>query len=77
MNLKKSKCKGNWLHKFQILGENPFYVFERCERCGKKELFRKINGRIDNYAYAASHMREILQQWHPLYKHEHQQHLPR
>lgn len=70
MKLDKSKCKGLWLHKFQIIGENSFFIAERCERCGKKELYRKVNGRINNYLYLQRHLREVLQKWHPLYKHE-------
>lgn len=66
----KSKCKGNWLHRMQIIGQYSEGVQERCELCHKKVFFRIINGKSNNTRYISYHMRQVLIPQHRLFNHE-------
>lgn len=74
MNFSKSKCKGIWLHKFDIVEEHHIpnkAVKERCARCGK-DIIHVLdqNENADNNEYIKYHMREALVPQHPLFNHE-------
>lgn len=65
-----SKCKGIFLHNYQIIHQYPNAVKEICNRCGKMTIFRIENGRIDNNHYIAHHIRQMLVPQHKLYGNE-------
>lgn len=65
----KSACKGK-LHHFELVGECPSGVLERCVRCYKKVSFRIVDGAIDNKNYLSYHMRDVLPKEHRLYARE-------
>lgn len=67
-----SKCHRAWLHKFKILFNKEYGYAEVCERCHMRLHFRKDpSGRINNRRYVSHHIREILQPFNKLFKHEH------
>lgn len=72
MDFSYSKCKGIWLHKFDIVAEyGSQAVKERCARCGK-EIVIKLDSRglANNNEYLKYHMRQALVPQHPIYAHE-------
>lgn len=70
MNLANSKCRGNWLHRFELVGASDQGVLERCEICHMKKSFRTVNGTINNIQYLSYHMRNGLQKEQRLFNHE-------
>lgn len=74
MDFTLSRCKGIWLHRYEIVAEYHFppdAVKERCARCGK-EIVHKIDpkGNANNFEYLKNHAREALVPQHPLFAHE-------
>lgn len=65
-----SKCKGAWLHRFNIVEEYPEGIKEVCEICGMSKFFRIIDGKVNNFAYMQYHYRQAIPWFHPYYKHE-------
>lgn len=74
MDFKESRCRGIWLHKFDIVAEyhSPNQaVKERCARCGKEVVFRlDRNGNANNFEYIKYHARQALVPQHALFTHE-------
>lgn len=72
MDFSKSKCKGTWLHNYQLVAEYwGEAVKERCTRCGKEVVFKlDPRGLADNTNYLKYHMRQALVPQHPLFAHE-------
>jgi hypothetical protein len=72
MNFQKSRCKGIWLHRFELVADyNGWAVKERCARCGKEVVFKlDSNGNADNNRYLSYHARQALLKEHSLYSHE-------
>lgn len=70
MNFSASKCRGNWLHRFEVVGTSDAGVLERCEICHVKKSFRAVDGSINNRKYLSFHMRNALQKDHRLFAHE-------
>lgn len=74
MDFKHSKCKGGWLHRFEIVAEyhQPnAAIKERCARCGKEVVFpMDDNGNADNNNYLKYHARQALVPQHPLFARE-------
>jgi len=66
----KSKCRGGWLHRFNIQRQWEDCVEEVCEICGKSVFFKVINGHADNSQYISYHARQCLPKQHPLFSHE-------
>lgn len=66
----KSRCKGSWLHRFELVEEHPNWAKETCGICGKSVYFKICNGRINNLDYIKYHMRQVLTPQHNLYYHE-------
>lgn len=67
----QSKCKGIWLHRYKIEDQYVNAIKERCEICGKPEMFKvDLEGRPNNLQYIASHIRQVLIPQHNLYSHE-------
>lgn len=72
MDWSYSKCKGIWLHNFQLVSDyQGKAVKERCLRCGK-DLIVKLDdkGLADNTNYLKYHMRQAFVPQHPLFSHE-------
>lgn len=65
-----SECVDAWLHRFQIVGQWPEGVLERCEICGQEEFFPVIDGRIDNNHYLSFHARQALFPQHERFQKE-------
>ncbi len=59
--LDRSKCKKNFLCDFMYLVANDQYQVEKCVYCGKKVVYRVIDGKVDNAQYGRDHYRAILQ----------------
>ena len=70
LSWEKSRCKGSWLHRYELVEEHPNYAKEVCGICGKSVFFKICNGRIDNLAYIKYHLRQVLIPQHKLYYHE-------
>jgi len=74
MEFELSKCKGSYLHKFDLVAEYhypPDAVKERCSRCGKEVIFKlDANGNADNNKYLKYHARQALIPQHRLWQHE-------
>lgn len=58
-----SKCKspGKILCDFKVLYDKPDAQVEVCRNCGKKVIYNRRDGRIDNDQYRRDHKRDILQ----------------
>ena len=65
-----SVCRGNFLHKFQIIKNTGNGVLERCERCGLQKHF---HNETKNHHYLSWHIRSALQSWEPLFNREYPQ----
>lgn len=48
-------------HKFLVLLSNSEAQVERCELCGHKEIYRKLEGTVDNKKYLKDHIRDTAQ----------------
>lgn len=74
MDFRYSKCKGIWLHRFDLVSEYHYpnvAVKERCGRCGAEVIFKiDSNGNADNNNYLKYHARLTLLPQHSLYYHE-------
>ncbi len=66
----RSKCRGSWLHRFNMVARYQNGIQERCEICGKKVFFRVIDGKSNNTDYISYHMRQVLIPQHRLFFHE-------
>jgi hypothetical protein len=53
-----SQCR---YHDFRQVLDNPEATVEVCRRCGCKEIYRKVGGRIDNKKYLKDHLRDFVQ----------------
>lgn len=49
------------LHTFYRIAEYDEAISERCRQCGKRVIYNKKDGRIDNKLYGKYHYRDILQ----------------
>lgn len=70
MNFALSKCRGIYLHKFDIVGQYENAVEERCTRCAKQVIFKTYMGKTDNNRYLSFHARQALPKAHNLFEHE-------
>lgn len=76
MDFSHSKCKGIWLHKFDLVADyQGRAVKERCARCGKEIVIKLHNGEADNNNYLKYHARQALLPQHSLYSHEYPKHV--
>lgn len=67
---KNSLCKGQYLHRFEIVEEYPEGVKENCQICHKSRFFKIIDGKVDNQGYMDYHLRQALPPNHPYHFHE-------
>lgn len=65
-----SYCRGNWLHKFQIIKQTKDGVLERCDKCGLEKHFSVD---VPNHIYLSYHLRSGLQIYDPMYQREYGQ----
>ena len=71
MDFSLSKCKGIWLHKYDLIADyRGEAIKERCSRCGKEIIIKLYNGVTDNNNYLKHHMRQSLVPQHSLFDHE-------
>jgi hypothetical protein len=57
-----AKCRtGAILCDYEVLIDQPDAQVERCRICHRRQIYRKIDGRVDNERYLADHMRFYLQ----------------
>lgn len=70
MDFTASKCRGTYLHKFITIKDNGEFVFERCVRCGKRNIVKVVKGQVDVVRYSKKHVREFLIPQHRLWGHE-------
>ena len=61
MILDRSKCRKFILCDFAIEKQSSDAQLERCIYCGKRVVYRLIDGRVDNVQYGRDHQRAILQ----------------
>ena len=59
--LDRSTCKKNLLCDFTFIKVDDRFQVEKCVYCGKKVIYRLIDGRVDNKQYGRDHYRSILQ----------------
>lgn len=67
---KLSKCRGAWLHRYDIRRVFRDCVEEVCKICHARVYFPTRDGRSNNYNYLSHHIRQALQPRHPIYAHE-------
>lgn len=64
----KSECKSDgWLHNYQIIGQDNKAVMEMCKLCRDIQVFKIVNGKIDNQTYLSYHLHNALPKWHRLF----------
>ena len=57
----ESKCRKKELCEFQVSRDLPDAQIEACINCGKKVVYYKKGGRVNNEKYLADHKRDFLQ----------------
>ena len=57
----EAQCKKSILHDFEISRDLPDALIEICNFCGKKEIYKKVKGRVDDAKYLRLHLRDTLQ----------------
>jgi len=57
MNCKTSAKYCSWT----VSRETPEAIVEVCEYCGRREVYKKRDGRIDNARYFENHQRDFAQ----------------
>jgi len=67
----KSQCVAGFLHDFKMV-ENTSALVDQCNRCKKKVYMRysPFDGSTSKRFDQQTHLKEMIQPWHPLYKHE-------
>jgi len=70
MDFRASKCKGIWLHKYDLVADYGEAIKERCARCGKELVTKIYKGVADNNTYLKHHARQALVPQHSLFAHE-------
>lgn len=61
MNWEESKCKVNKYCDFEVIGDHPDAVVERCRFCHRKVIYNVVGGRTDNQKYLRHHVRDFCQ----------------
>lgn len=67
----KSECKDSYLHDYQLIWQDQGAVVEICKICRDKQVFKIVNGRINNIQYLQYHLKQALPVFHRLYKRQH------
>ena len=57
----QSICKNYGLHAYKTLTDNSEVLVEVCTKCGDKQIYNRVNGKIDERRYRDSNARLILQ----------------
>lgn len=58
-----AKCRKNFLCNFEKSRDLPDALVEICINCGKKVIYKKVGGRIDNRRHLREHIRDTVQPW--------------
>lgn len=66
----KSECKDGYLHQYQIITQDSNAVVEMCKLCKDMQVFKIVNGKVDNINYLKYHLRNALPPFHRLFKRE-------
>lgn len=61
MNWNYARCKKNRYCDFTTVHEDRGAKVERCIYCGRRTIFRKVNGKTDNVQYLKMHVRNFAQ----------------
>jgi len=67
---RQSKCKGHWLHRYQLARQFSEGSEEVCEICHDKRFFKVRNGKVNNREYLDYHLRSALPKYHNYFKKE-------
>ncbi len=67
---RESRCRNQWLHRFEIKQEYDNGVLEVCSICGKSKFFKIMDGKLNNYEYMSYHFRQALPPFHPYFERE-------
>ncbi len=59
----ESNCKKQKWCGFEITLENDEVQKEVCRYCGKRVIYRKIDGKVDSNKYLRDHVRDFCQPW--------------
>lgn len=57
----KPNCNNNDYCDFKVVVDNCEAQVEVCKRCGRKVIYNKVGGRIDNTKYLQDHIRDFCQ----------------
>lgn len=63
-----SKCRKAKYCAFNVIQDDAGATLEQCSQCGRKVVYRKVNGRIDNRKYLSEHVRDFAQRHGPTSK---------
>jgi hypothetical protein len=58
-----SQCEKWGFHDFKRIIDNSTAIVEVCIKCGKRMVYNKRKGRIDNKKYQEANQRQVLQPW--------------
>lgn len=61
MSRGENKCQGRTLCKFEYVKDYPDAVVEVCIECGKKLIYNKVEGKIDQQRNIRNHIRDTVQ----------------
>lgn len=54
-------CMFGQPHKTRLIHEDKHAIWEKCEICGKRFKWNKVNGRVSNKEYLKVHLRDFAQ----------------
>ena len=58
----EAQCRSHeLLCDFSLVTDHPDAHVETCRFCGRKAIWNKVHGRIDNVRYGRAHLRDFLQ----------------
>jgi len=55
------KCKKGFMCDFKVIGDYPDAQVEVCINCGKKLIYNRVRGKIDEVQYLEDHKRDFVQ----------------
>lgn len=68
-----SMCRNQYLHRYELKEQSESGVLEVCTICYKRKFFKLLDGKLNNYHYMSSHIKQALPPFHQAY--EHNQHI--
>lgn len=61
MSLGENKCREKGLCRFESIRDYPDAVVETCVECGKRLIYNKVGGTIDQQRNRRNHIRDTVQ----------------